>query len=165
MAEWFSIEVLDGPSSARSWKEAFGDPLIAAGYGLGLTGWEWHEFRWGVVLEVELPDDFAWEQLRDHPTVRAALDAVPDPVSGLLLHRGAAAAPVHASRGDHGRSPAPARRRCPSRSKRTNPSLCRWSSASAELVAMLDRAAAVWSAAVGKGSRGSRSETGTVPQP
>jgi hypothetical protein len=88
MAEWFSIEVLNGSSSARAWKEAFGDRLIAAGYGEGLSDWEWHDFRWGVVLEVELPDEFAWDRFRDHPAVRAALDAVPDPVSGLLLHRG-----------------------------------------------------------------------------
>jgi len=88
MAEWFSIEVLDGSSSARAWKEAFGDRLVATAHGHGLTDWQWHEFRWGVVLELELPDEFAWERFRDHPAVQAALDAVPDPIAGLLLHRG-----------------------------------------------------------------------------
>jgi len=88
MAEWFSIEVLAGSSSARAWKDAYGDRLIAAAHGEGTTDWQWHEFRWGVVLEIELPDEFAWDRFRDQPAVRAALDAVPEPVSGLLLHRG-----------------------------------------------------------------------------
>lgn len=42
----------------------------------------------GVVLEVELPDEFAWDILLTAPAVRAALDAMPDPVGGLLVHRG-----------------------------------------------------------------------------
>lgn len=88
MAEWFSIEVLAGTSSARAWKDAYGDRLIAAGHGQGTTDWQWHEFRWGVVLEIELPDEFTWERFCEAPVVRAALDAVPDPVHGLLLHRG-----------------------------------------------------------------------------
>lgn len=88
MAEWFSIEVLDGASSARAWKETFGDRLVAAGHGESLTDWQWCEFRWGVVLEVEFADEFAWDRFRDRAAVQAALDAVPDPVTGLLLHRG-----------------------------------------------------------------------------
>jgi hypothetical protein len=88
MAEWFSIEVLDGGSSARLWKDSVGDRLVAIAHGEGLSDWEWHELRWGVILELELPDEFAWERYREHPAVRAALDAVPDPVAGVLLHRG-----------------------------------------------------------------------------
>jgi hypothetical protein len=88
MAEWFSIEVLDGTSSARAWREAFGDRLVAAAYGSGMTDWSWAEHGWGVVLEVELPDEFAFDRFREHPAVQAAFDAVPDPVGGLLVHRG-----------------------------------------------------------------------------
>jgi hypothetical protein len=41
-----------------------------------------------VVLEVAFPDEARWEAFRDLPATRAALDAVPDPVNGLLVHRG-----------------------------------------------------------------------------
>jgi hypothetical protein len=88
MAEWFSIEVLDGSSSARAWKEAYGDAVVAVAHTEGVSDWVWHEFRWGVLLEVELPDEFAWDRLLAAPAVRAALEAVPDPVAGLLVHRG-----------------------------------------------------------------------------
>jgi hypothetical protein len=88
VAEWFSIEVLDGSSSARAWKEAYGDPVVAAAHSEGVSDWEWHELSWGVVLEVELPDEFAWTSLLAAAAVRAALDAVPDPVRGLSVHRG-----------------------------------------------------------------------------
>jgi hypothetical protein len=88
MAEWFSIEVIDGAWSARAWREAFGDRLLSFAYGAGLTDWHWEDLDWGVVLEVELPDEFAFERFCDLPGVRAALDAVPDPVHGLLVHRG-----------------------------------------------------------------------------
>jgi hypothetical protein len=44
--------------------------------------------RLGAVLEVELPDEVAWDRLLAAPAVRAALDAVPDPIGGLLVHRG-----------------------------------------------------------------------------
>lgn len=88
VAEWFSIEVLDGSSPARTWKDAFGDSLVAAAHGEGLSDWVWLELPWGVVLEVELADEFAWERFLANPAVTAALDAVPDPVGGLLVHRG-----------------------------------------------------------------------------
>lgn len=88
MAEWFSIEVFNGSSSARAWKESHGDPIIAAATGYGATDWLWHDLDWGVVLELEVPDEEVWEALQADPAVRAALDAVPDPVHGLLLYRG-----------------------------------------------------------------------------
>jgi hypothetical protein len=88
VAEWFSIEVFDGSSPARAWREAYGDAIVAAAHTEGLSDWLWHEFGWGVVLEVELPDEFAWDRLLTAPAVGAALDAVPDSVGGLLVHRG-----------------------------------------------------------------------------
>jgi hypothetical protein len=86
--EWFAIEVFDGDSSARLWQDSYGDAIVAAAQGKGATEWIWQRFRWGVVLELELPDEFAWDRLREHPAVTAALDAVPDPVRGLSMHRG-----------------------------------------------------------------------------
>jgi hypothetical protein len=40
------------------------------------------------VLEVAFERDEQWQAYRDLPAVRAALDAVPDPVNGLLVYRG-----------------------------------------------------------------------------
>jgi hypothetical protein len=41
-----------------------------------------------VVLEVEFSEDSRWDAFRALPAVQAALDAVPDPVNGLLVYRG-----------------------------------------------------------------------------
>jgi len=62
--------------------------LIELAVTAGATSWEWHEHRWGVVFEVEFGEDSQWEAFRAVPAVRAALDAVPDPVNGLLVYRG-----------------------------------------------------------------------------
>jgi len=40
------------------------------------------------VFEVEFGTDAEWESFRTLPMVQAALDAVPDPVNGLLIYRG-----------------------------------------------------------------------------
>ena len=57
----------------------------------------------GVVFEVAFPDEAQWAAFRALPGVRAALDAVPDPVNGLLIYRGRAAARVPPRRAGHGR--------------------------------------------------------------
>jgi len=88
VSEWFSIEVLNGASSARVWVEAYGDAIIRAGMGLGVVDWEWHHHRWGSLLEIAFSDEEDFERFRRLPIVEAALDAVPDRVSGLLIHRG-----------------------------------------------------------------------------
>jgi hypothetical protein len=83
-----SIEVLDGEFSARLWVEAHGDGLIEAALHYGVIEWNWQHFDWGSVLELEFVDEQAWELFRASPAVSAALDAVPDRVSGLLIYRG-----------------------------------------------------------------------------
>jgi hypothetical protein len=88
MAEWWSIEVFDGAFSARRWKDAHSSSLIESAIANGAVDWVWHEHRWGVVLELAFERDEQWEVYRDLPSVRAALDAVPDPVNGLLVYRG-----------------------------------------------------------------------------
>ncbi|HEY6748933.1 MAG TPA: hypothetical protein VI357_24850 [Mycobacteriales bacterium] len=40
------------------------------------------------MFEVEFDDEDAWEAFRRLPAVQAALDAVPDPVQGLLIYPG-----------------------------------------------------------------------------
>jgi hypothetical protein len=83
-----SIEVLDGASSASLWAEAHGDALIETAFTGGATDWGWHRHTWGVVLELSFVDEAAWERFRASPAVDAALQAVPDPVSGLIVYRG-----------------------------------------------------------------------------
>ena len=88
MSEWFSIEVIDGSWAARQWADAHGDELIWLAQEHGATDWSWHEHTWGVVLEIELADEDAWERFLAGAGVRAALDAVPDPAFGLITDRG-----------------------------------------------------------------------------
>ena len=88
MAEWFSIEVTNGASSARQWAESSLDLLVDEAIGGGASEWEIQYLPWGCVLEIEFPDEAAFELFRNRPSVLAALDRVPDPVSGLLVHRG-----------------------------------------------------------------------------
>jgi hypothetical protein len=86
--EWWSIEVFNGRSSAARWKDAYGEALVEVAFTTGAVDWAWHEFRWGVVLEVAFADERRWEFFYGLPAVQAALDAAPDPVKGLLVHRG-----------------------------------------------------------------------------
>jgi len=89
MAEWWSIEVFDSRlQAALSWKDSYRDRLTEAAITSGAFEWAWTEHRHGVVFEVCFADEARWEAFRALPGVRAALDAVPDPVNGLLVYRG-----------------------------------------------------------------------------
>jgi hypothetical protein len=86
--EWLAIEVSDAEIPASAWRRAYEDSLSEAALTHGVDTWEWHTTRWGVVLELGFDSDEHLERFRQLPAVRAALDAVPDPVSGLLVYRG-----------------------------------------------------------------------------
>src|SRR5258706_14161438 len=86
--QWWSIEVLDGGFSARRWREAHGAALIEAAVTHRALDWDWELHHWGVILEIAFRDPEAWAVFRQLPAVTAALDAVPDPVNGLLIYRG-----------------------------------------------------------------------------
>lgn len=88
MAVWYSIEVFDGAASASLWSEAHGDTLVEAGLGVGALDWAWHRHSWGVVFEIEFPDEAAWERFRSSLAVQTSLDAVPDPLTGLIIYQG-----------------------------------------------------------------------------
>ena len=81
VAEWWSIEVLHGEVSAFRWQEQHDSALIEAALTNGVRDGAWHADRWGVVFEVLFDTEEQWEAFRGLPVVRAALDAVPDPVS------------------------------------------------------------------------------------
>ena len=89
MSEWWSIEVFDAQAlPARRWKDSHQDGLTEAAVTHGAVSWEWHEHRYGVVFEVLFDSDEQWEAFRVLPAVRSALDAVPDPVNGLIVYKG-----------------------------------------------------------------------------
>jgi hypothetical protein len=88
MSAWYSIEVFDGAASASIWAEAYQDVLTEAAITHGATDWSWHRHTWGVVFEVAFGDEETWESFTTLPAVSAALDAVPDPVTGLIMYRG-----------------------------------------------------------------------------
>jgi hypothetical protein len=88
MAEWWSIEVLHGEFSAFGWQQQHDSALIEAALTNGAADGAWHADTWGVVFEVRFETEEQWQAFRSLPAVRAALDAVPDPVNGLLIYRG-----------------------------------------------------------------------------
>jgi hypothetical protein len=88
MAEWWSVEVFHGDFRASQWQQSYSQSLIESAISHGAVDWSWTEHPYGVVFEVCFADDERWEAFRDLPSVRAALDAVPDPVNGLLVYRG-----------------------------------------------------------------------------
>jgi hypothetical protein len=87
MAEWWSIEVHGEPSAAR-WKATYSSSLIESAISNGAVDWAWHEYRWGVVFEAAFDAQAQWEAFHALARVQAALEAAPDPINGLLVHRG-----------------------------------------------------------------------------
>jgi hypothetical protein len=83
-----SIEVLDAEFSAESWRSAYGDMLTATAIEHGAEEWQWIERSWGLVLEIAFSKQRDAERWRELPGIRSAFDAVPDPVNGLVFHRG-----------------------------------------------------------------------------
>jgi hypothetical protein len=62
--------------------------LVEAAISHGAYEWQWHRESWGVLLEIAFRGEEQWTTFRALPVVRAALDAVPDPVNGLLIYPG-----------------------------------------------------------------------------
>jgi hypothetical protein len=84
-----SIEVFDADFySAASWAEAHGDRMVESALSEGAVDWNWHPTSWGIVFEVAFDDEGAWDRFRELLAVKAALDLVPNPVSGVLIYRG-----------------------------------------------------------------------------
>ena len=83
-----SLEIFDGEVSAAQWAAAYGDALTEAALAGGALDWSWHSHNWGEIFEVEFADEDAWDRYINSAAVKAALDAVPEPVNGLLIYRG-----------------------------------------------------------------------------
>ncbi len=88
VVEYWTIEVLDGELSALRWRDAYGDALVEAAHTNLVSDWQWTRHPWGVALELGFAEEDHWLRFRALPVVRAALDAVPDRVSGLLIYSG-----------------------------------------------------------------------------
>jgi len=89
MAEWWSIEVFSGDKlPASAWRYSYEDALTEAAVTHGALYWDWYDSQYGVIFEVCFATDEQWAAFRALPTVRGALDAVPDPVNGLLIYPG-----------------------------------------------------------------------------
>jgi hypothetical protein len=105
MAEWWSIEVFSGDKlPAGAWRSSYEDALTEAAVTHGALYWDWHDSQYGVVFEVCFATDEQWEAFRALGVVKGALDAVPDPVNGLLVYRGRGGA----AGSRHPRKPKPA---------------------------------------------------------
>ena len=86
---WWSIEVFDGATlPAARWQDAHGNALTEAAITHGAYSWHWHAHSWGVLFEIAFRGDEQWSLFRELPGVRAALDAVPDPLHGLMVYPG-----------------------------------------------------------------------------
>lgn len=92
MDEWWSIEISGGELDISTWISARGRDVIRTALEHGARDWDWISGSWGVVLEFCFADDLAagggWSAFTDSPLVKAALDAVPDPVNGLFFYPG-----------------------------------------------------------------------------
>jgi hypothetical protein len=86
--EIWTIEVLNGQFSASWWAQSHREALIEAAITNRSHGWQWVDREWGVVLELEFPDESDWLRFRSTLAVQAALDAAPDPVHGVHTYRG-----------------------------------------------------------------------------
>ncbi len=73
---WWSIEVRDGDTPARQWRDAWSRSLLEAAVTHGARDFIWQAEPFGVVLEVGFADFDDWDRFRHLPAVVAALDAV-----------------------------------------------------------------------------------------
>ena len=88
MSEWWSIEVFSGDKlPASQWRYTYEDTLTEAAVTHGALFWDWSDTQHGVLFEVCFATEEQWVAFRKLPSVRGALDAVPDP-DGLLIYRG-----------------------------------------------------------------------------
>jgi len=88
MEFWLTLEIYHGEvTSADRWRDERGESLIEAAITNTAREWQWHNLRWGVILEVLFDNEQTRDALRDLPAVVAALDAVPTCLRAPRLHR------------------------------------------------------------------------------
>ncbi|MCG3756598.1 hypothetical protein [Amycolatopsis sp. Poz14] len=80
--------MLDGESSASDWRRTYSDALLKAAIIDRAVRWSWRTHERGVVFEIAFKTEAIRNEFCDQPSVRAALDAVPDPRHGLTITPG-----------------------------------------------------------------------------
>ncbi|WP_410638506.1 hypothetical protein [Amycolatopsis sp. lyj-346] len=80
---WLLIEVLDGPVSASEWRHAHAGALIDAAIADRAVRWSWQVRSRGVAFEIVFRTERIRDEFCSRLSVKAALDAVPDPRYGL----------------------------------------------------------------------------------
>ncbi|WP_406642603.1 hypothetical protein [Amycolatopsis sp. WGS_07] len=85
---WLRIQVLDGETPASTWRHTYADALFKAAIADRAVRWSWRGHERGVVFEIAFRTGAIRDEFRDQPSVKAALDAVPDPRHGLVITSG-----------------------------------------------------------------------------
>ncbi|MBR7835418.1 hypothetical protein KDL01_19240 [Actinospica durhamensis] len=92
MDEWWSIEIFGNGLEISTWVRTRGRDVIRTALEYGASDWQWHAGSWGVVVEFCFGESTrvggGWTAFMDSPLVKAALDAVPDPINGLIYYPG-----------------------------------------------------------------------------
>ena len=83
-----TVEIANAALPAWRWQEAYGDVVSEAAFTAGALDFRWVPREWGVVFEVAFSDADSWLDFLALTVVRAALDAVPDRVNGIVFSRG-----------------------------------------------------------------------------
>jgi hypothetical protein len=85
---WFSIEIFDGKFRASEWNDIYSQSLFEQAFLNGAQEWAIQRHLHGVVLEFGFRDRKCWEHFCESLLAKRAFAAVPDPVTGLIIHEG-----------------------------------------------------------------------------
>lgn len=85
---WLLIEVLDGETPASTWRRTYFDTFLKAAIIDRAVRWSWRSHERGVVFEIAFRTETIRDEFCDQPSVKAALEAVPDPRHGLSITPG-----------------------------------------------------------------------------
>ncbi|MBP2327371.1 hypothetical protein JOF56_007756 [Kibdelosporangium banguiense] len=82
---WLLIEVLDGEVPASEWRRVHGGTFLDAAIADRAVRWSWRAHGRGVVFEIAFRTERIRDEFRHRQSIKAALEAVPDPRDGLTI--------------------------------------------------------------------------------
>lgn len=85
---WFSIEVFNGRYPVSEWQNNYGQSLLEQAFFNGAREWDLQRHLHGVVLELGFSSREGWNQFIQSLSAQRAFEAVPDPISGFIIHEG-----------------------------------------------------------------------------
>jgi hypothetical protein len=83
---WLLIEVLDGEVPASEWRRAHGEAFLDAAIADRAVRWSWRVHSRGLVFEIAFRTERIRDEFRSRPSIKAALDAVPNAQYTLSYH-------------------------------------------------------------------------------